>query len=157
MPEIYSDSAPNGSESGAPLIARAELAAAGRPRKFAIPGGTMPFRAGFVIVNTFTGFNLLIGVLALIAAASGAITTAAWGLLLCVLLDGCDGPLARRWRVATDFGAQLDSLADMTSFIIAGAALTFYWVRPTAPFLLIARQSRPASGPRARAARAPRR
>jgi CDP-diacylglycerol---serine O-phosphatidyltransferase len=139
MSEVHSDTAPSGSEPGAPLIARAELAAAGSPRKFAIPGGmTMPFRAGFVIVNTFTSFNLLIGVLSLIAATSGAIPIAAWGLLLCVLIDGFDGPLARRWRVTTDFGAQFDSLADMTSFIIAGAALTFYWVRPTAPFLLIA-------------------
>lgn len=96
------------------------------------------FRLRFVIVNAFTGINLLIGVLSLIAATTGSISLAAWGLLLCVLLDTCDGSLARRWRVTTDFGAHLDSLADMTSFIIAIAALIFYWVRPTTPFLLIA-------------------
>jgi CDP-diacylglycerol---serine O-phosphatidyltransferase len=89
------------------------------------------FRLRFVIVNAFTGVNLLIGVLSLIAATTGLVATAAWGLLLCVLLDTCDGSLARRWRVTTAFGAQLDSLADMTSFIIAGTALTFYWARPT--------------------------
>jgi CDP-diacylglycerol--serine O-phosphatidyltransferase len=95
------------------------------------------FRIRFLIVNAFTGFNLLLGVLSLIAAASGSIATAAWGLLLCVLLDMCDGSLARRWHVATAFGAQLDSLADMTSFIIAGTALTFYWARSTTSFIPI--------------------
>lgn len=95
------------------------------------------FRLRFVIVNAFTGCNLLIGVLSLIAATTGSVATAAWGLLLCVLLDTCDGSLARRWRVTTAFGAQLDSLADMTSFIIAGTGLTFYWARPTGAFLPI--------------------
>jgi CDP-diacylglycerol---serine O-phosphatidyltransferase len=93
------------------------------------------FRLHFMIVNAFTSCNLLIGVLSLIAATTGTIAIAAWGLLLCVLLDTCDGLLARRWHVVTDFGAQLDSLADMTSFIIAGTALTFYWARTT-PILL---------------------
>jgi CDP-diacylglycerol--serine O-phosphatidyltransferase len=95
------------------------------------------FRLRFVIVNAFTGCNLLIGVLSLIAATTGSVATAAWGLLLCVLLDTCDGSLARRWRVTTAFGAQLDSLADMTSFIIAGTALTFFWARPTGALLPI--------------------
>jgi CDP-diacylglycerol--serine O-phosphatidyltransferase len=95
------------------------------------------FRIRFLIVNAFTGVNLLIGVLSLIAATTGLIAIAAWGLLLCVLLDACDGSLARRWRVTTEFGAQLDSLADMTSFIIAGTALSFYWARTTAALLPI--------------------
>jgi CDP-diacylglycerol--serine O-phosphatidyltransferase len=93
------------------------------------------FRLRFVIVNAFTGCNLLIGVLSLIAATTGSVATAAWGLLLCVLLDTCDGSLARRWRVTTAFGAQLDSLADMTSFIIAGTGLAFYWAYPTGAFI----------------------
>jgi CDP-diacylglycerol---serine O-phosphatidyltransferase len=84
-------------------------------------------RLRFVVVNAFTGCNLLIGVLSLLAASTGTIGIAAWGLLLCVLLDTCDGLLARRWHAVTSFGAQFDSLADMTSFIIAGTALTFYW------------------------------
>jgi CDP-diacylglycerol---serine O-phosphatidyltransferase len=107
-------------------------------RKFALPGGmTISFRAGFVIVNSFTSFNLLVGVLSLIAAGNGQTALAAWGLLLCVLLDTCDGSLARRWNVTTEFGAQLDSLADMTSFSIASVALAYYWARATTPFLLL--------------------
>ena len=54
------------------------------------------FRLRFLIVNSFTGFNLLVGVLALIVASTGHVALAAWGLLVCVLLDSCDGSLARR-------------------------------------------------------------
>ena len=79
----------------------------------------------------------MVGVLALIVASTGHIALAAWGLLLCVLLDSCDGSLARRWHVTSEFGAQLDSLADMTSFIIASVGLAYYWARPTTPFLLL--------------------
>lgn len=90
-----------------------------------------------LIVNSFTSFNLVLGVLSLIAATAGLIRFAAWGLLCCVVLDMCDGSLARRWDVSSDFGAQLDSLADMTSFIIAGATLIYYWVQPMTPLWLI--------------------
>jgi CDP-diacylglycerol---serine O-phosphatidyltransferase len=94
-------------------------------------------RLRFIVVSCFTSFNLVIGLLALFAATTGEITLAAWGLLLCVALDGCDGSLARRWKVATHFGAQLDSLADMTSFMVAGAGLVYYWALGDAPFWLI--------------------
>jgi CDP-diacylglycerol---serine O-phosphatidyltransferase len=88
-----------------------------------------PFsRLRFVIVSSFTSLNLVVGMLSLFAAVTGAIQLAAWGLVACVLLDGCDGSLARRWKVTTDFGAQLDSLSDMTSFMVAGAVLIFYWL-----------------------------
>jgi CDP-diacylglycerol---serine O-phosphatidyltransferase len=115
-----------------------EAAFENHPREPAIPiGMTISSRAGFVIVNSFTSFNLMVGVLALIAAGTSHIALAAWGLLLCVLLDSCDGSLARHWQVTSAFGAQLDSLADMTSFIIASVALTYYWAQPKTSFLLI--------------------
>ena len=100
------------------------------------PSFNLP-RLRFLIVNGFTSFNLMIGVLALIIAGTGYKALAAWGLLLCVLLDSCDGSLARHWQVTSEFGAQLDSLADMTSFIIASVGLTYYWAQPTTPFLLL--------------------
>jgi CDP-diacylglycerol--serine O-phosphatidyltransferase len=96
----------------------------------------------FVIVNAFTGLNLALGLLALFAAAGGLIPVAAWCLLACVALDACDGSLARHWRVTTDFGAQLDSLADMTSFCIGSGVLAYYWLyQPHVPFPLIAAAS----------------
>lgn len=137
MNDMLSDTLPP-TETSAALVSPQESAFQARPRKFAFPHSlTMPFSAGFVIVNSFTGFNLIVGALSLIVAGTGQTALAAWGLLLCVLLDTCDGSLARRWNVTTEFGAQLDSLADMTSFIIASMALTYYWARPTTPFVLL--------------------
>ena len=138
MNDARPDTSPNSSEPGASLTSPPDSPFGDRPRKLAIPGGmSMPIAAGFVIVNSFTGFNLLVGMTALIVASTGNVGLAAWGLLLCVLLDSCDGLLARHWKVTSEFGAQLDSLADMTSFIIASVVLTYYWAQPTTPFPLL--------------------
>lgn len=91
-----------------------------------------------LIVNSFTGLNLLLGLLSLFAATMGVMSIAAWCLLACVLLDACDGSLARHWQVTSAFGAHLDSLADMTSFSIASGVLAYYWLQPHTPFVLIA-------------------
>lgn len=82
----------------------------------------------FIVVNGFTAASLVLGFASLILTTMGLLTTAAFCLLGSVLLDGCDGNLARRWKVASTFGAQLDSLADMTAFGVAAAALAYYWL-----------------------------
>lgn len=87
-------------------------------------------RLQFIVVNCVTGTNLVLGLLSVIAVANDQLTLAAGLLLTCALVDGLDGPLARRWDVSTDFGAQFDSLADMTSFIVAGGALAYFWADP---------------------------
>lgn len=91
----------------------------------------------FLIVTSVTSINIFFGVLALFASTAGNIHAAALCLLACVAIDGCDGALARHWNVTSAFGTQLDSLADMTSFTIASAVLTFYWFQPNAPFGLM--------------------
>ena len=93
----------------------------------------------FVVVNGFTAASLVLGFASLILTTMGLLTTAAFCLLASVLLDGCDGNLARRWKVASTFGAQLDSLADMTAFGVAAAALAYYWLLekdPAQPWLI---------------------
>jgi CDP-diacylglycerol--serine O-phosphatidyltransferase len=92
----------------------------------------------FLIVTGFTGLNLLLGLMALFYASQDLFPLAAACLLACVILDACDGSLARKWEVSSPFGAQLDSLADFTSFCIGSAALAYYWFSPEAPFYLIA-------------------
>ncbi len=87
----------------------------------------------FAVVNGFTAVSLILGFASLIFTTAGLLTTAALCLLASVLLDGCDGTLARRWRVASSFGAQLDSMADMTAFGVATAALSYYWLMEKAP------------------------
>jgi len=93
----------------------------------------------FAVVNGFTAASLILGLASLIFTTAGLLTSAAVCLLASVLLDGCDGTLARRWRVASSFGAQLDSMADMTAFGVATAALSYYWLmdkQPTQPYLI---------------------
>lgn len=92
----------------------------------------------FLIVTGFTGLNLMLGLMAMFYATRDLMPLAAFCLLACVVLDACDGSLARKWDVSSAFGAQLDSLADFTSFCIGSAALAYYWFSPETPFYLIA-------------------
>ena len=54
-------------------------------------------------------------------AVEGAGGLGALMIILAVLLDSVDGALARKLDVASDFGGQLDSLADVISFGVAPA------------------------------------
>ena len=51
--------------------------------------------------------------------------TAAWFVLLSVLLDKLDGSVARAIKGSSEFGVQFDSFSDCTAFGIAPAALVF--------------------------------
>ena len=46
---------------------------------------------------------------------------------IAIVLDGLDGRVARMANVTSDFGLQLDSLADIVSFGIAPAILLYSW------------------------------
>lgn len=91
----------------------------------------------FLVVSGFTLASLSLGLLSIMCTMAGLLTPAALCLLSCVALDGCDGSLARRWRVTSPFGAQLDSMADMTAFGIASAVLTYYWLMQEDPSRLL--------------------
>ncbi len=81
----------------------------------------------FVLVTLCTCFNMFLGLLSLYLALCGQPFWAAWALLASVCFDACDGYLARKWGVASEFGAQLDSLADFASFCLAGGVLAYAW------------------------------
>ncbi len=84
-------------------------------------------RTKAAIVTLVTGGNLCLGLTAIILASKGFGLTAVFCLFLSMCLDALDGQLARRWEVFSDFGAELDSLADLTSFVVANAVLLFFW------------------------------
>jgi CDP-diacylglycerol--serine O-phosphatidyltransferase len=48
-------------------------------------------------------------------------------LLLAAFLDGIDGKIARRLKVESPVGAQLDSLADFLNFCVTPALIMFEW------------------------------
>lgn len=64
--------------------------------------------------------------------AHNSFTVAAYLIFLAMLFDAIDGRLARFTRHTTDFGGQLDSLADVISFGLAPAFLSLQFFRYTA-------------------------
>lgn len=58
----------------------------------------------------------------------GVLTMAAWLLFAAFWLDGLDGKVARLTGTTSEFGLQLDSLADVLSFGMAPALLAYSWV-----------------------------
>ena len=71
--------------------------------------------------------NLMCGFSALAAAGAGKFEHAAWLIIIAMLFDAADGRLARMTRTASEFGAELDSLADIVSFGVAPAFLAHYY------------------------------
>ncbi len=82
--------------------------------------------------NWFTGVSIFCGFYAILLAASNPNDPAVFyqaGLLIgfAGIFDMLDGRVARTARTESDFGVQLDSLADVISFGIAPAVLVYRW------------------------------
>ncbi|WDZ88265.1 CDP-alcohol phosphatidyltransferase family protein [Micromonospora cathayae] len=91
-----------------------------------LPGErTVARRARFALVNACTLASIMLGVNAIFLAMQGEVRLAAILLIACVVFDGLDGALARRFGVASPFGAQMDSLADMCSFGLAAPMVVY--------------------------------
>ncbi|MDT4990216.1 MAG: CDP-diacylglycerol---serine O-phosphatidyltransferase [Actinoplanes sp.] len=91
-----------------------------------LPGEhTMGRRVRFGVVNLCTLASLALGLLAIFLAMHGDVRLAAGCLVACVAFDGLDGALARKLGVASPFGAQMDSLADMCSFGLAAPVVVY--------------------------------
>jgi len=67
------------------------------------------------------------GFFAVIATFSSRFDYAAIAIGVGLVCDGLDGKVARLLGSASDFGTQLDSLADVLAFGMAPAVLAFYW------------------------------
>ena len=84
-------------------------------------------RSIYVLPSVFTVGNIFAGFLALIACLNQQYQVAAVAIGLAVVLDGLDGRIARLANATSDFGLQLDSLADVVSFGIAPSILIYSW------------------------------
>lgn len=80
------------------------------------------------------------GVTSIILASTGHGTWAVICLIAGMIMDAFDGLLARRWQVFSKIGAELDSLADLTSFVVANTVLLFFWFhgRVELPYQILA-------------------
>ena len=86
-----------------------------------------PRRGVAILPSLFTLGNLFCGYACIIYAMRGEFETAAPFIGLAVILDILDGRIARLTGTASEFGVQFDSMADVVSFGLAPAVLTFAW------------------------------
>jgi CDP-diacylglycerol--serine O-phosphatidyltransferase len=86
------------------------------------------FRRGAAILpSLFTTGNLFLGFWALIKTLHGQYEQAAPLIGWAIVLDLLDGYIARLTGTSSEFGGELDSLADMISFGVAPAVLAYAW------------------------------
>jgi len=99
-----------------------------------------PRRAAYALPTLFTAGNIFLGYLSILRSFRGAMLATAGGggsaehfgvaakaIGAAVLLDGLDGRIARMTNTTSDFGREMDSLADVVSFGMAPAVLAFSW------------------------------
>jgi len=84
-------------------------------------------RGVYLLPSLFTLANLFCGYACIIYAMRGEYETAAPFIGFAVVLDMLDGRIARMTGAASEFGLQFDSLADVVSFGVAPAILSFAW------------------------------
>lgn len=98
-----------------------------------------PRKLLFVLPNLFTVTSILCGFYAMTLCAGEAGHTqlyrAALAILFAMFFDGVDGRVARLTRTQSDFGMQLDSLADCVSFGAAPGLLVYKWALEPLGFL----------------------
>jgi len=86
------------------------------------------FRRGvYLLPSLFTLGNMFCGYACIVYAMRGEYETAAPFIGFAIVLDMLDGRIARMTGTASDFGVQLDSMADVISFGVAPAILSFSW------------------------------
>ncbi len=75
-----------------------------------------------VVPSLFMTLNIFCGFLSIVNAHQMKIEMAAWLIILAAIFDSLDGIMARITKSSSQFGVELDSLADVVSF---GAAPSF--------------------------------
>jgi CDP-diacylglycerol--serine O-phosphatidyltransferase len=92
-----------------------------------------PSRGMYVLPSLFTAGNMAAGFYAITQSIQGSVADqsyfdrAALALGLAVLFDGLDGIIARLTNTTSDFGRELDSLADVITFGVAPSLLAYIW------------------------------
>ncbi len=80
-----------------------------------------------LIPNLFTFISLTFGLTAIKFAIDGKWQISVSLIVFASFLDNIDGKLARFLKTNSDFGVELDSLADFISFGIAPAIIVYLW------------------------------
>jgi CDP-diacylglycerol--serine O-phosphatidyltransferase len=87
----------------------------------------------YILPSLFTTANVALGYYAILEVMHATLTdfwhldNAAKAIGFAVLFDGLDGRIARMTGTSSDFGRELDSLADVITFGVAPAMLAWTW------------------------------
>jgi CDP-diacylglycerol--serine O-phosphatidyltransferase len=87
----------------------------------------------FVLPSLFTAGNIAAGYYAITQSLQGSIVDpkhfdyAALAILFAIPFDALDGRIARMTNTTSDFGKELDSLADVITFGVAPSVLAYTW------------------------------
>jgi CDP-diacylglycerol--serine O-phosphatidyltransferase len=90
-------------------------------------GKTVRHKGIYLLPNLFTLAAMFAGFYSVISAMNGHFEIAAIAIFIAMILDGLDGRIARMTNTQSAFGAEFDSLADMVSFGVAPALISFTW------------------------------
>ena len=93
--------------------------------------GGIPLRA--IPPNAITALALCFGLSGVLFAIKGDWEKALAAVVFAGVLDGMDGRIARLLRANSRFGAELDSLSDVTAFGVAPTLIMFLWSLQHAP------------------------
>jgi CDP-diacylglycerol--serine O-phosphatidyltransferase len=84
-------------------------------------------RGIYVVPSLITLGNLAAGVVSILYASQGHLTSAAWAIIAGMVMDIMDGRVARWTGCTSEFGVELDSLCDLVTFGVAPGIL-MYWL-----------------------------
>ncbi|MGE0446945.1 MAG: CDP-diacylglycerol--serine O-phosphatidyltransferase [Vicinamibacterales bacterium] len=84
-------------------------------------------RGVYLLPSMFTMANMFCGYACIVYAMRGEFRTAAPFIGVAIVLDMLDGRVARMTGTSSAFGIEFDSLADVISFGVAPAILSFAW------------------------------
>jgi CDP-diacylglycerol--serine O-phosphatidyltransferase len=90
-------------------------------------------RGMYLLPSMFTAMNIALGFYAILQSVQGSAEQphffdhAAIAILFAIPFDALDGRIARLTNTASDFGRELDSLADVITYGVAPALLAFSW------------------------------
>src|SRR5436190_3670479 len=99
-------------------------------QRFLRPASRHPLRLRrgvSLLPSLFTMGNMFCGYACIVYAMRGDFETAAPFIGIAVVLDMLDGRIARLTGTASDFGVELDSLADVISYAVACLKKKFAW------------------------------
>src|SRR3981189_3838275 len=86
-----------------------------------------PIPVRLLVPNVITLLAICAGLTAIRLSIEGRMELAVAAIVFAAILDGVDGRVARMIKGPSQFGAELDSLADFVNFGVAPGLIRYFW------------------------------